>query len=109
MAQNHIQKGAAMPWTNGTGATVTSGTPVIVGDMIGVAAGDIADGESGILLTEEVFELPKTAAGAIAQGSQVYLDATSGEIGTDNTDTPAGKAFETAADGATTVKVKINA
>ncbi len=108
MAQNHVQKGAVMPWTNGTGAAVSSGDPVAVGDMVGVALGDIADGASGQLAVSEVFTLPKLAAGAIAQGASVYLSA-AGEISTTNTDTPAGKAFAAAADGATTIQVLLNA
>ncbi len=55
MATNHVQKGAVMSWTNGTGSDVVSGEVVAFADMIGVAAGDIADGETGELLIEEVF------------------------------------------------------
>jgi len=49
MATNHVQKGAVMSWTNGTGSDVVSGEVVAFADMIGVAAGDIADGETGEL------------------------------------------------------------
>ena len=125
MAQNHTQPGAAMPWTNGTGAAVASGDVVDLGSggagMIGVAAGDIADGDQGILFTEEVWELPKDTSVAIAQGAQLYLTAaglqTAGLITTNVNDgdttpvpyTPAGKAFAAAATADTTIQIKINA
>lgn len=110
MAQNHVQEGAAMPWTNGTGSAVVSGQAVEVGDTVGVAAGDIADGESGILFVEEVFTLPKTAPLVIGQGVTVYFDSTAGEINLTATDNPvAGKAFAAAASADTTVQVKLGA
>lgn len=109
MAQNHVQKGAVMPWTNGTGSAVVSGQPVAVGDMVGVAAVDIADGESGELYLEEVWELPKEAPLVIDQGDTVYFDPSAGEIDKTNTNTPAGKAFADAASAATTVLVKLGA
>lgn len=125
MAQNHLQPGAAMPWTNGTGAAVASGDPVDLGaagaGMIGIAAGDIADGAQGMLFVEEVWTLPKDTSVAIAQGAQLYLTATglqvAGLITTNVNDgdatpvpyTPAGKAFAAAAQADTTVAIKINA
>ncbi len=124
MAQNHIQPGAAMPWTNGTGAAVASGDVVDLGaagsGMIGIAAGDIADGVQGTLFIAEVWTLPKDTAVAITQGAQLYLTATglqvAGLITTKINDgdttpvpyTPAGKAFAAAAQADTTIDVKIN-
>jgi len=109
MAQNHIQKGAVMPWTNNTGADVASGDVVDFADMIGVAAGDIADTEEGNLFVEEVFELTKEAPLVINQGDTVYFDPALGEIDKTNTNVQAGKAFAAAASAATTVLVKLNA
>jgi len=109
MAQNHVQKGASMPWTNATSADVASGDVVVVGDIIGVAAGDIADGAEGILFIEEVWLLPKAAPLVISQGDKVYFDATAGNVNKTDTDALAGVCFEGAVSAATTVKVKINA
>jgi len=109
MAQNHIQKGAAMPWTNDTGSDVVSGEVVALPAMIGVAAGDIDDGEEGNLFIEEVFELAKEAPLVISQGDAVYWDDTNDNIDKTNTNVPAGKAFADAASAATTVYVKLNA
>ena len=109
MATNHVQKGASMPWANDTGSDVVSGEVVEVADIVGVAAGDIADGESGILFTEEVFTLTKEAPLVISQGDIVYFDSTAGEIDKTNTNTRAGKAFADAGSADTTVQVKLGA
>lgn len=109
MATNKIyDRGAVMPWTNGTGSDVASGDPVEVNDLVGVALGDIADGESGNLDLEGVWELPKEAGLAVNQGDQLYFDAAAGEFDKTNTNTPAGKAFADAANAATVVWVKLN-
>jgi len=109
MAQNHIQKGAAMPWTNDTGADVVSEEVVALPDMIGVAAHDIADTEDGELLVEEVFEIAKEAPLVIDQGDDVYWDDAADQINKTNTNVPAGKAFAPAGSADTTVLVKLNA
>lgn len=98
-----------MSWTNGTGTAVVSGEVVPLPDMIGVAAGDIADGEDGELFIEEVFEVAKEAPLVIAQGDKVYWDATNDNIDKTDTNVPAGIAFAPAASAATTVFVKLNA
>ncbi len=113
MATNHIQKGEAMPWTNATGAAVSSGDVVDLGGMIGIALGDIADGASGMLATEEVWQLAKDAVD-IAQGAQVNITpagliTTATDDGAGTVYTAAGKAFAAAASADTTVLVKINA
>jgi predicted RecA/RadA family phage recombinase len=106
MAQNHIQLGRVMSWTNTTGTSVASGSPVAVGNRIGVALEDIADNAGGDVATDEVFELPKEVPLAIGQGDAVYLGA--GKINATDTDIPAGYAFSAAASDATTIQVKIN-
>ncbi|MDH5525158.1 MAG: DUF2190 family protein [Desulfobulbaceae bacterium] len=109
MAKNHIQPGEAMPWTNSTGVDVLSGDPVLVGNRLFVALGDIADGESGQLATCEVWELAKaTAIGDIAQGADVYWDNTAKKITNVATaNTLAGCAWAGALDAATTIQVKL--
>ncbi|WP_320169959.1 DUF2190 family protein [Maridesulfovibrio sp.] len=108
MALNHVQTGNHMEWTNNTGADVVSGSAVAVGSVVGVAFGNIPDGTTGVLATEEVWELTKVA-GAILQGTTVYLDGNK-EITTTATDNvKAGFAFTPAADTDETVRVKINA
>lgn len=109
MAQNHIEEGEAMPYTNATAADIASGEVVVVGDRVFVALGDIAVGASGSLATCEVWELPKKAATAFGQGDVVYWDATPGEITDVALDgVPAGYAFADAAAGDATIQVKLN-
>ena len=110
MAQNHIQEGAVMDWENGTGSDVNSGDVVLVGDTVCVALGNIADGETGRLATEQVFAVPKNTSLAIDQGDRLYWDAADGNVNktaVDNTD--AGVAFAAAASADTTVHLKLNA
>jgi len=110
MAKNHIQEGRVMNWTNSTGADVLSGAVVLVGVMVCVALGNIADGEEGRLATEEVFELPKAAGLAIDQGDRLYWDDADGELNKTELDNfDAGVAFTSAADTDTTVQIKLGA
>lgn len=76
--QNYIQKGDRLVYE--AAAAVASGAPVVVGTRIGVAAGDIAAGESGVLVMEGVFSLPKVT-GAIDQGTDLYFDADGDPLG----------------------------
>ena len=77
--------------------------------MIGIAAGDIAPGESGTLFLEEVFELKKKTTIKLDPGQQVYWSVADSEITKTDTDVPAGKAFGPAEVGSTTARIKINA
>ena len=110
MAQNHIQRGATMPYTNATAAAIASGDIVLAGNKVCVAIGDIAIGASGSLACGEVWELPKVAAIAIAQGATVYFDAAAKVITNVATaNTLAGFAFAAAAAADTTIRVKLTA
>ncbi|MDA3970267.1 MAG: DUF2190 family protein [Desulfobulbaceae bacterium] len=108
MADNHIQPGESMSWTNATGADVLSGAPILVGNRLCVALGDIADTESGMLATCEVFELPKVAATVIAQGADVYWDDTAKNVTNVATaNTLAGCCFVGAASADATIQIKL--
>ncbi|MBW1712589.1 MAG: DUF2190 family protein [Deltaproteobacteria bacterium] len=116
MAKNYREKGEVMTIT--AGADLSSGQPVIVGDMAVVALVDIANGETGAAAAEGVFELPAATA-AIDQGVKVYWDADGDPVGgeagsgactataTDND--LLGIAWEAKAAGGATVLVKLNA
>lgn len=110
MAQNHIQPGESMPYSNSTGSDIASGSPVLVGDRLCVALGDIPNGEDGNLATCEVWELPNTpAVAAIDQGQDVYWDAAAGKITSVATaNTLAGYAWASTLIGDTTIQVKLN-
>lgn len=114
--KNKIKDGKTINYT--ASADIESGDLVVVGVRVGVAVTDIANGESGVLEMEGVFELPK-ATGAISQGALVYWDADGTPVGgasgdgclttTSSANTLAGYVVEAAGETAATVKVKINA
>lgn len=108
MAQNYIQPGKSIDYTNDTGADIASGDVVELASHIGVAGADIPDGEIGTVHLDGVFELPK-AAEAIAAGVDVYWDATAGNItATVDTNIPAGMVTKAALLADATVEVRIN-
>jgi len=118
MATNFVQEGGTISWTNGTGDAVVSGQVVAIGNILGVAAVDIANGAVGTVYVEGVFTCPK-ASGAtthdFAQGAAVYWDASAGKFEKTGTGTLAtgdlsgsAVAWEAAASTATTAKIKIN-
>jgi predicted RecA/RadA family phage recombinase len=104
--KNFVSNGTTVDYT--ATAAVTSGDPVLVGAVLGVAVGDMAIGDAGVLSVEGVFTLPKGAV-AITKGAQVYWDDTNSVVTTTATDnTACGKAFAAAASGDATVDIKIN-
>jgi len=109
MAKNYFQDGTTLVFKNTGATTLLSGSPVVVGDMLGVAAVDIAPGEEETVIVSGVFILPKKAADDIAIGKTVYFDAASNHITTTaGSHTKAGKAFANAGATTTIVPVKLN-
>jgi predicted RecA/RadA family phage recombinase len=109
MAQNFVKEGERLTWTNGTGSTVSSGSPVFVGGHACIALSDIADGDAGELATCGVWKLPKKTPLAISQGDALFWDSTPGEVTKTVTDVPLGMADEAADSAGTTVNVHLNA
>lgn len=96
-------------WTNSTGSDVDSGDLVDLTNLVGVAQGDIDNGDSGILHVKGVFSLPKDDNLAISQGERVYWDTSNEEVDkTAEDQTYVGIAWAAAAQTATTVDVAIN-
>lgn len=98
-----------------SGSDITVNSVVVVGNQLAVAAVDIADGETGEGHACGVHLLPKTSgAGAIAKGSAPVWDASAEEFVPEGTALAAGDvsgavtAWAAAADGDTTVLVKLN-
>lgn len=117
MAKNYIQEGKTIVWTNGTGSTVTSGSVVVVGNIIGIALVDIANAASGVLAVEGVWEVPKvdgSSGQAIGLGEKVLYDVSAGKFALGSATPATGDvsgccvAAEAALTTATTVKVKLN-
>ncbi len=104
--KNAVNTGLTMGYT--ASANISSGAPVLVGAVLGVAITDIASGDTGDLEMEGVYTLPKGAV-VITQGAQLYWDADNSVVTTTATDnTACGKAYAAAASGDSTVDIKIN-
>lgn len=101
------QRGETLDYMNTTDTKIEANTIIPFGSHIGVAGTDILPGELGSLVVTGVFEIPKTATGAIEMGTEVYFDGegitdTEGE-GT----TLAGYAAQAAAAADTVILVKL--
>ena len=59
-------------------ADLTGGTPVVMGDSVGIAVSDIATGSTGAVAIEGVYELPKVSGTAWTQGVAVDFDVSEG-------------------------------
>lgn len=86
--KNRVSDGAVIQWTNGTGTAVSSGDVVIIGNMLGIAAVDIANGASGSVHLEGEFTVPKVTAAVFNQGEMLIWDKSAGKFD-DNAATPA--------------------
>lgn len=114
MSTNYVQEGKTIDYTNG-GSAIAAGDVVVVGEQIGVALGDIANGETGAVALEGVFDLPKVDAAVIGVGESVIYDVSVSEFD-DNAATPATGdvskcCVAVESKGATTsenIKVKLN-
>lgn len=105
--KNYVEDGQTISIINTGGTTITSGSPVAIGDLLAIAVTDIPAGATGTGIASGVVTLPKLAADNIPQGKSVYIKG--GVVQLDATGaTPAGKAWEAAAANSTTVAVRLN-
>ena len=70
--RNFVSQGTTREFT--AAADVKSGDVVVVGDAIGIATGDVDNGEQGILNLTGVYDIPKAASQAWTVGAAVYWD-----------------------------------
>lgn len=111
MATNYQQPGKVVDYT--ATADKTSGQVVRIGNILGVALQDIANGATGPVQIEGVFTVPKVSGAVIANGESLTWDASAAAFD-DNAATPAtgdvtgapAVAFEAAGNGVTTLAVK---
>lgn len=111
MSKNFKQPGKVIDYV--AGANITSGQVVKVGQILGVALADIANGETGPVQIEGVFEVPKVTGAVWTQGQSLTWDVSAGAFD-DNLATPAtgdvtgaaAVAFTAGANGETTALVK---
>lgn len=105
--KNYIQAGVNL--TLPAPADVTSGSIVVVGSIVGVAAETVLSGSDLDIVTEGVFALPKVSALAIAIGDKVYWDSVAQLVNkTASSNTYLGVATTAAANPSGTVNVRLN-
>ena len=110
MADSFVSDGNVIQYT--AGATIASGAVVKIGQTLGVAVVDIANGATGSVALRGVFTVPKVSGAVIAQGERLVWDVSAGAFD-DNAATPAtgdvsgesAMAWEAAGNGVTSLKV----
>lgn len=103
-----VQEGKAIDYTP-SGSAVSAGEVIMVGELFGVAARDIADGELGALQTEGVFKIKKNTSTAFTLGAKAFWDVADNELNSDSVNNPlAGTVVEAALAADTHCFVKIN-
>ena len=106
MAQNFKEEGQVLQYTN-SGSAIASGDVVIIGSLAGVALVDIANGATGSVRIDGVFEVAKTTGTAYVQGDELFWNTGTAKATKTATDYPLGIAFEAAASGDALCLVKL--
>lgn len=78
--KNYVQRGDVVSVT--APSAVTSGDPVAVGDLFGIASHDAANGAALELAVVGVFKIAR--AGASTIGATAYFDAGAGKVTADD-------------------------
>ena len=105
--KNFVQRGCNITVTTPTGG-VSSGDPVKIGALFGVAAYSAPAGAPLEISTEGVFDLPKAAV-AFNQGDKAYWDATNKVLfATASGNAWVGVVTEGVLAGASTFRVRLN-
>lgn len=86
--KNAIDSGNTLLYTNGGGATITSGTLVKASHTLGFAIADIAVGATGALRITGSGTAPKVSGAVFAAGEKVLWDSSAGAFD-DSAATPA--------------------
>ncbi len=114
MATNFVQDGAVMDYVNGTGAAIDAGAVVAIGNIIGIALVDIANGDTGSVAIEGCFTVPKVTGAEFVQGEKLLWDVSAGKFD-DGAASPATGAIslccvamKAGANGETICVVKLN-
>ena len=85
--KNYTRDGNTVDYTN-AGSAITAGQIVVMGHTIGVAAVDIATGETGAVYIRGQFKVPKVSAAVFAVGEKLVYDVSAGAFD-DSAATPA--------------------
>ena len=105
--KNYVQAGNNLSLT--APYAVDSGDGALVGSIFGVAAGDAESGAEVDIVTEGVFELPKTSALAISAGDKLYWDDTAKVVNkTSSGNTLVGVAVSAVVNPSASVNIRLN-
>lgn len=107
--KNFVARGDALEIT--ADDDYSSGDCVLIGSLFGVAAGDIANGEQGIINLTGVYDLPKAPSQAWTVGALVYWDEENFRVtNVAGTNVPIGVAAAAVGSGATETigRVRLN-
>lgn len=74
MKTEYWQKGSALDYKNGTNATIQAGTLVKIQDRFGIAGDDIKPGQTGSLVVDGCFKMPKVSGEAYDVGTNLFMD-----------------------------------
>ena len=104
-----LQNGKVMHYTNPSASDpIPYLTPVVVGELVGVALAAIAPKEEGSLAVEGVFRLPAKSGEAFAVGQQLYWDPSAKQLTTTASALKkSGYAFAAKASEGTSAAVKL--
>ena len=100
------QKGDKIDYKNTTEATIKNNQVVTLGERIGIAGNDILPGETGTVVLNGVFAIPKADSIAVKVGNTLYFAAdkvTTAKTG----NVVAGMAIADAAENATEAIVRL--
>ena len=104
-----LQNGKVMHYTNPSASdSIPYLSPVVVGDLVGIALTDIGPKEEGSLAVEGVFRLPAKNGEAFTIGQQLYWDPSAKQLTTTaSTLKKIGYAFAAKASEGTAAAVKL--
>lgn len=107
MATNLVQKGGVIDLV--AAADLVSGTPVLIGDILGVPLANIANTATGPVAIEGVFTITKVTADTFVQGQILFWDDSAKKLTeTVSTNKPVAICMEVAGGTATTCKAKLH-
>lgn len=108
MTNKYIMSGEVIDYV--ATADISSGQVLLIGNRIGVALTNIANGATGAVSVKGIFVIAKLSTDVVAQGDLLYWDAGNSRLTTTaSTHKVAGFATKAAGNGVTTVEISINA
>lgn len=95
MRAEYWQKGGTLDYKNNTNSSIQAGTVVKIQNRIGIAGDDIQPGQTGSLVVEGCFKMPKASGEAYEVGENLYMDEENNcvtKVSGDTTNTAVGYA-----------------